>query len=324
MPKLEPKAIQKELEQGQLWPVYWLYGTEGMKARELLKRIRDAALGDGGASGETPSLLGALSEERIDGAVTDPSSILESAQSLSLGGGLRFIVVKDAHALKGAEALSPLLGQKGTREELPSVCVFVAKDLDARKKFSKLLLEGAAVVPCEEIAESEREAWISYLAKRRGVEVPVEIRATLAALDPWSLDIIDQELEKLSLGGAVQELAEGGAHAHAGERFLSAFFSRRKDEALLATAVFADRLDEALPLLGLLAWNARQLALVTANSSVKLNPYVLERLKGWGRVWTVADVSRLNHELGELDFALKQTGALALGAWSGLVTRFCR
>ena len=40
MPKLEPKVIQKELEQGVLWPVYWLYGQERMKSRELFKRIR--------------------------------------------------------------------------------------------------------------------------------------------------------------------------------------------------------------------------------------------------------------------------------------------
>ena len=37
MPKLEPKTVQRELDQGQLWPVYWLYGGEAMKARELLK-----------------------------------------------------------------------------------------------------------------------------------------------------------------------------------------------------------------------------------------------------------------------------------------------
>ena len=37
MPKLEAKQVQKELDEGWLWPVYWIYGPEGMKARELLK-----------------------------------------------------------------------------------------------------------------------------------------------------------------------------------------------------------------------------------------------------------------------------------------------
>ena len=28
MPKLEPKAVQKELDQGLLWPVYWIHQTD--------------------------------------------------------------------------------------------------------------------------------------------------------------------------------------------------------------------------------------------------------------------------------------------------------
>ena len=89
MPKLEPKQIQKELEQGQLWPVYWLYGQERMKSRELLKRIRRAALG------EKPETF--CAETLIEGTEVDAASIVDSAQSPSLGGGLRFIVVRDAH-----------------------------------------------------------------------------------------------------------------------------------------------------------------------------------------------------------------------------------
>ncbi len=325
MPKLEPKTVQKELEQGQLWPVYWIHGTEAMKSRELVKRIRKVALGESESADAAPtSLLSSLSEERLDGATAEPGAILEAAQSLSLGGGLRFLVIRDAHAIKSAEALADLLGKRAKREELSSVCVFLSKDLDARKKFSKLLLEGAAVVACEEIVEGEREAWIGYLAKRRGLEVPGESYASLAALDPWSLDIVDQELAKLELGGSVFDAGATSGTGSPSERFLNGLLARRRDEALLAVGSFADQLDEALPLLGLLAWNARHLALVVAQAQVKLNPYVQDRLRGWARAWSVPEVAELNHELGELDFALKQTGALPLGAWAGLVSRFCR
>src|SRR3954469_23966099 len=98
MPKLEPKDVQKELEQGLLWPVYWIYGQEHMKARELLKRIKKTALGDSTAA----SVLG-LGEENLDGSQSDSTLIVESAKSLSLGGGLRFLVIRDAHLIKAPE-----------------------------------------------------------------------------------------------------------------------------------------------------------------------------------------------------------------------------
>ena len=64
MPTLEGKTVQKELERGELWPVYWLHGPESMKARELVRRIRRSALG----LGDAPAAPGGgLNDEIIDG-----------------------------------------------------------------------------------------------------------------------------------------------------------------------------------------------------------------------------------------------------------------
>ncbi|MCM2323962.1 MAG: hypothetical protein NDJ90_11940 [Oligoflexia bacterium] len=333
MPKLEAKTVQRELDQGQLWPVYWIYGQERMKSRELLKRIRRAALGEAVGAG---GLLG-LAEETLDGTETTADAVLEAAQSPSLGGGLRFIVIRDAHALKELDALAELLLPRGTRDTLASVCVFLSKDLDGRKKFSKTLVERAAVVSCEDIPEGEREAWIQYLLKRRGLVVPIEetgpLVARLVALDPWSLDIVDQELEKYSLaqstpGTSASDVLLGGAavgEAGGTELFLEAFFARDLKAALRIAEGFADQPDESLPLLGLLSWNTRQLALVVSGArGVKLNPYVAERLQRWARRWKLPEVLDLQAELAELDFGFKQTALLPLGLWSRLVMRFCR
>jgi DNA polymerase-3 subunit delta len=323
MPKLEPKIIQKELEQGWLWPVYWLYGTERMKSRELLKRIRKAVLGSESSSS---SGLAGFGEEMLDGNEVDAATVLDAASSLSLGGGCRLIVVREAHALKEAEILAPLCGPKAKKGDLTSVCVFLSKDLDGRKKFSKILTEKAAVVPCEEVPEVEREAWISYLAKRRGLDLPPELVAQMSSLDPWSLDIIDQELEKFSLAqsGDVVLLGGGVGSAGGGERFLNAFFARDLKKSLQAVEEFADRPDESLPLLGLLGWNVRHLALVLSRGNVKLNPFVAERLQAWARHWQLSEVLRLQTFLEELDFSLKQTPLMPLGLWGEIVMTFCR
>ena len=77
MPKLEPKVVQKEIEQGQLWPVYWLYGTERMKSRELWRRIRRVALG----GEETKGGLPGLNEETFDATESSASTILDAARA---------------------------------------------------------------------------------------------------------------------------------------------------------------------------------------------------------------------------------------------------
>jgi DNA polymerase III delta subunit len=341
MPKLEPKDVQKELDQGWIWPVYWLYGGERMKARELLKRIRKAVVPAGapgmvaeGALGGAAG-FGAFNEETLEGAETTATAIVESAQSLSLGGGTRFIVVRDAHAVKESESLAPLLGPRAKGAELPHVVVFLAKDLDGRKKFSKQLAEKAAVVSCEEIEDAEREPWIGYLAKRKGLSLgPAQVVA-LRSLDPWSLDIVDQELEKLSIamaGGddpeAAAALLAGVGSLASGEAFLEAFFRRDLRTALTQLEAFADQPDESLPLLGLLAWNARHLAIVAADRAhqtrnAKLSPFLADRFARWARAWTLEDAIALQSALAEVDFQIKQTARLAIGIWTNLVTRFC-
>jgi len=360
MPKLEPRQIQKEIEQGQLWPVYWIHGPERMKSRELLKRIRRAVLGPAGgdAKGDETlelSALAQMAEERLDGADTDAERILEAAQSLSLGGGIRFIVVSDAHLVKEPDSLAELLSPPGTpagarpgpmaRDKLSCVCVFVARDLDGRRKFTKTLLERAAVVSCDEVAEADREAWIHYLAKRRNLAIPAALVVRWTSLDPWSLDIVDNEIEKFSLlsisgsgaEGAVQvdpsDLLEPGVespgpYGHGSDGFVNAFFHRDLRESLRLAGPISAHTDEALPLLGLLAWNARQLALSLGADprapKPKMNPYLAEKLARWGARWKLREVIELQSALAELDFGTKQTPLHPLGLWNTLVSRFCR
>lgn len=335
MPKLEPKSIQRELDQGLVWPVYWIFGQEKMKSRELLKRIRKTALGLAeGEEGEKSSIL-SLSEETFDGTETSTGTILDAAQSMALGGGTRFIVVREAHALKEAETLAPLLGPRANARELGSVTVFLAKDLDARKKFSKLLIDKAAVVACDEVTEEEREPWIQYLAKRRGLVLPPEFVAQIASLDPWSLDIVDQELEKYSLASTLAapsqaaEVLLGGVMSGGTDAFLEAFFSRNLKEALQRIESFAERPDDSLPLLGLMGWNARHLVLLLAEQqagkrTLKLNPYVADKLRRWSRNWSLSEAMRLQGALAEIDFQLKQTPLLPLGSWVTLAHEFAK
>ncbi len=337
MPKLEPKAIQKELEAGKVRPVYWIYGGEAMKSRELLKRIRSAVFGDSSEAPESASGFGfasAFREAILDGAECEVFEVLDAAQSLSLGGGGKLVLVKQAHSLKDPEPLLDLCGSEFVKvADGGSVVVFLSKDLDQRKKFSKGLLERAACVPCEEIAEEDREAWVGYLAKRKGLTLnPTEVNS-LRALDPWSLDGVERELEKMETAGSPADregvLLGGGEGQHASEVFVEAFFRRDRARALPEVRHFADSPEAALPLLGLLSWNVKMLVGLLKDKEAgtretKLGSFLQDRFTAYLREWTLADAISLQSALAKVDFSTKQTPRDPLGTWSSLVLDFCR
>ena len=65
-----------------------------------------------------------------------------------------------------------------------------------------------------------------------------------------------------------------------------------------------------MPLLGLFAWNVRHLALVVAEraqrtKTVKLNPYVAEKLQRWSAGWQLDDARSLLGESWTLSLILK-------------------
>lgn len=331
MPKYELKALQREIEQKKLWPVYWIYGAESWKAREAFRWLRQAILGEAIPSSASQSgggLLG-LSEESLEASEVNVSVIIDSANSPSFATGTRLIVIRDAHLLKEADALSSLFGPVLPQSDVPFVCVFLAKDLDGRKKFSKQLIEKAAVVPCEEVAENQRESWIQFLSKKKKLTVEPPLVTRLLSLDPWTLDRVEQELDKWVIGGKVDDVvsSELGGSGEA-QAFVDALFGRKFESALAQVQEIATQPEVALPLLGLLTWNLRQLILFlaaqsdpTARSLQKPNPYLLDRLKRWSQLWKMPELLTLQHELADLDFSMKQTPLSPIGLWASVISR---
>lgn len=326
MPKIEPKFIQKELEAGKVRPVYWIFGPERMKAREILRRIQRAVHQD-----EKPN---DFNFEKLDGSEASIDAILDSAQSFSMMGGAKLIVVRNAEDLKVLEPLVDYLKQLPDREpvavsELSSVLVFVSKGFDGRKKTSKAIQENATTVPCEEVLEQEREPWIDYLSKRRGIVLSPEERLVLRGLDPWSLDIVDQELGKIELVASEENLRSqvlmSGVDARAREDFIDALFCRDRTRALKWMHLFSEDMDVQLPILGLISWNLRQLKIqmleqeTQTRSSEKRNPYLQPKLDRWKKHWNRDSLHHFEHGLFGIDFSLKNTRLTGQGLWASLI-----
>jgi DNA polymerase-3 subunit delta len=327
MPKIEPKALQKELDSGKVRPVYFLYGPERMKSRELVKRIIRAAL-----AGAEPN---AFNLEKLDAGESGVEAILDATQAFSLGGGTKVVWVRNAEDLKNLEPLAEYLKSLPFTlpvdpSELPSVLVLVSKNFDGRKKASKAITESAAVAECEEVAEQDREPWIDYLAKRRGVTLDPAERITLRGLDPWSLDIVDQELQKLELIGTDLELRSqallSGISAYARDDFMDAIFTRDLKRALSLQHLFCADMEVQLPFLGLVSWNLRHLKLFLleqdsrSRSGEKRNPHLLRNLERWRKHWDSTSLRKLEHSLFTIDFSLKNTRLLSPALWTEMLT----
>lgn len=335
MPKYELKVIQQELEQGKFWPVYWLYGAESWKVREVLNWIREAVC---------KAVCKAFCEtfvETLDGSEISVEQIKESAMSLSFSFGspsggsnggvsspLRFLVIREAHALKDLEEIAVFLGPQfqAQSSEPPSLCVFIAKDLDGRKKISKSIVEKAAVVSCEEVPESKREMWIQFLAKRKKMKVEVGVVGALMTLDPWSLDRVEQELEKWQLGGGDVLCSDGEGPDRRGaeegvagdQSFVEYFFSKDFHKCLAQVGQFASQQEVSLPLLGLLSWHLKQL-IFYQTGALKPKPYLADRLRIWSEKWTLPELITTQREMAYLDLCMKQTRHEPLGLWTGFI-----
>lgn len=334
MPTFEPKNIQKQLEDGKIWPVYWLVGPERLKSQELLKRIRAKVLAQAGESTDAQK-VSEFSESRLDGESSDAASVIEAAQSQSLFGGPKLVVIRDAHLLKEPDEIETLLGQAVSRDELAYCVVGLAKELDGRRKISKRLTESAAVVRCDAVAETEREAWIKYLAGRRGIapeSLTGSLLQALVLLEPWNLEHVEQELEKLShldpktlseSSQALELLGGVGAAQVSTERWVEAFLKRDRATVMGHLHTLSESPDETLPLLGLLGWNIRQLVVAIsdpASARAQRAPW-MQRLTSYTKYWKAHELIALHEELARMDFSLKQKPLLPLGLWQ-MLSRF--
>jgi DNA polymerase-3 subunit delta len=326
MPKLEPKLIQKELEKGKVRPVYFIFGTEAMKARELMRKIQRTTLQD--------SDVNDFNLEKFDASETGIERILDSAQSGSMTGGTKLILVRNAEEWKNQDLLSEYLHSlsvtdPSSPDSFQTVLVLISKSFDGRKKSSKVLNDLAAVVPCEEVKEHEREAWIEFLAKRRGLGLGDQERLSLRGLEPWSLDIVDQELSKLELVGEDASLRadalRSGVSAYAQDEFIDAIFMKDKKRALRVVHHFSKDMEVQLPFLGLLAWNLRQFKAYLLEQETRTpslerrNPMLQQKLDRWRGAWNRHSIQELEHALFQIDFSLKNTRLSSEGLWTELV-----
>ncbi|HYJ45062.1 MAG TPA: DNA polymerase III subunit delta, partial [Pyrinomonadaceae bacterium] len=259
MSLLTRQDLHRALKQGEIKPLYLLFGEETYLRDAAARTITDAALKD--------SVLREFNESSFSLSNTDVQQAIAVAEQMPMMSSRRVVAVRDFGKLREAdeEALVRYL----TRPVESSVLLFVADDLDKRRKLSKTLLDVCAAVEFAPLSDAELADWAKRRLKELKVQADERTLHQIVALVGSDVRTLSNELEKLAtaaLGsGAItmQMVDELVARSRELSNFELAdhLVARNRKRALQTLHRLLDDGAEPVMLIGLIASNYHRLAL---------------------------------------------------------------
>lgn len=323
MPKQSLRDFQQEIQRGLFWPLYWVIGPERLMIQRSFERLRKAV----GIRPETA----AFQETFLDATDADAAQVVDAARSLFFGTGTRLVRVRDVQLYKNPEVLAALWKEKPGPLPLDQrdFTVFaIASEWDARKKFSKQLLEHAVVLECGPIDAKERSSWIRALSKEMAPQMPEEeiqeLATMLSLLDPWSLGRVEMELKKwlaASREDRAQILTDVYGQSEV-DAWFEAFMKKERVSAIEKSQSLYRNPDEVFPWLGLLTWSLRQVIWIQSGESARVPPWAVRKLSPLVKQRPLGELLEIQKAAQETDFTLKQKPHVFESLWTELLLRF--
>lgn len=256
--------MARAAQAGELRPFYLLVGEEQFLMRAAVATLRDATLA-GGIEG--------LNYDQLDAGDVGVEAALSLAKTLPMMARKRFVLVRQLERWdgkeskqKGVSALDRLADYANAPSESTVLVATVAK-LDKRRRLYTLAKKQGSLVTCDPLATHELPRWVRERAKALGHAISADVAALLAELCGPELSQVNDALERLSLYvGANNPITEDAA-AECVVRvrpttvweLVSAVGERDAGRALGALEQVYEPQDRGLRLLGVLAWQTRQL-----------------------------------------------------------------
>ncbi|HEV7857161.1 MAG TPA: DNA polymerase III subunit delta [Pyrinomonadaceae bacterium] len=257
MSTLSREDLKRALKQNRLEPLYLLFGAEDYLRDRAARAISEAVLKD--------APLREFNESSYSLLSTDVQQAIAAAEQLPMMAPRRVVRMTDFGKLR--EADEEALMRYVTRPAESSVVIFIADDLDKRRKLSKTLLDVCTGVEFAPLAEGELAAWAKGRLKELKVETDERTLHQLIALVGSNVRTLSNELEKLATaslghGRITMEMVDGLVGR---SRELSNFeltdhlITRNRQRALQTLRRLLDDGVEPLMLIGLLASNYHRL-----------------------------------------------------------------
>jgi DNA polymerase-3 subunit delta len=291
---VETDAFFARLEKGDLPAVVGIGGAERIYLDDALALLRSRSL-DGG--------MADFNHDRLSAREHGASEAVSRARTLPVMARRRLVEVRDADVWKerDADALAAYLDDPAPE----TVLVLTFGELDLRDKLPKLLDKRAVLARFDHPKERDMPEHVRRRAARHGLRVDGDAAEALAATVGADLTLLERALEKLALACdgevSVAAVSTHVADTHLEDAFGLARAVARGDraEAVRTLGELQAAREAPLALVGLLAWQLRQIAraraLIDEGRAGEIGPSM--RLFG-DRLQTVVQAARAADGVG--------------------------
>lgn len=188
--ELSPENILQQLEKGQLFPFYLLYGESEFLLERVLTQIRERFIPEGARDFNQQIFYG-------DDTHFNPGEVLDTARSFPFMGQNRLIIVRrtDKITASSLESFLPYLD-----DPMESTClIFVSDKPDFRKKFYKKIKALGRLVEFKKLYDNQVVPWIRKMSNEIGVSIDAPACNYLQQVVGSRMRDLYSELEKVYL-----------------------------------------------------------------------------------------------------------------------------
>jgi DNA polymerase III subunit delta len=314
---LTRQQLTRSLQEGKVDPLYLTIGTEGYLCAEAECAIAEAAL--------SGTLLREFNEANFSLLTMNARQAVAAAEQLPMMSGRRVVTISDFAKLR--EADEEVLVRYLERPAPSSVVIFVARDLDKRKKLTKALFDNCTVIEFPPLADGEAKAWAREHLKKLKVASDDRALSEIISLVGTDIQTLSSELEKLATAAAetkritvdlVDDLI-GRSRELSNFDLTDHLIARNRKRALEILYRLLDDGSEPVMLIGLMASNYHRLALAKDLLTRKGKDAVFQQIRmPWKKqgefISTLqrsseADISRGIQRIAAADLAIKTSQA---------------
>jgi DNA polymerase-3 subunit delta len=188
MTTLSRAELDRSLKAGGIQPLYLLVGCEGYLRDVAARQLTDAAL--------SGTLLREFNESSFSLLTDSAMAAVAAAEQLPMMSERRVVRVKDFAKLR--ETDEEIIIRYLNRPADSTVLIFVADDLDKRKKLTKGLLASCAVVEFPAVKDAEAKAWARARLQELKTTADDRVLTDIVKLVGTNLQTLSSELDKLA------------------------------------------------------------------------------------------------------------------------------
>ncbi len=338
MPSIKPQALDKEIMDGKLRPVYLLYGEETYLLDRAFKSLSEKALGDG---------LADFNYDMFHARDKTAAEVVSISNTLPMMADRRLVVLKGVDTWRKEEQtkLVPYLSDPS-----PTTClILLASGVDKRRDWAKAAGKAGAIVEFKHPYMDRMHQQVRGMARGMGKNIDQQSASLLVELVGNDLMQLEQALNKLSLYMEDQVkitrelIVESVADVKMAGVFEFTDALGKKDlESALRTLTRMVESRETDVHFRILAMMLRHFRIIWRVSELKdqgepppaiakqlgINPYILDKTYlGQASNFSSEELAKIFTKLSELDLKLK-TGATSRASkplvFERVVVELCR